>query len=606
MDLPSLSTPRKGGIKRDLFVLAALLFFCLPSTLVKIGHSDSTNTMENIAVLSAQETWMRQQAGESDAWLMPSVNEKPRVTKPPMLVWLDMIAWKGMTIDDGIEELIWRARLVSVFTGLVMLASIYWIGLTLGDRRFAVMALLVAGSMWFVQRQSRYASYDIQFTAWATLSVASALWAMRPFGAPNWLSVSGNAAKPATFDEAATAFPAPSTARWWFGWILAGIALSLSVLTKGPLAFVLVLLPLAAMMALLGKHGLKNRLLGLLILCAVTALLIAPWFVYAYQTVPYASKRWVSEAKAVRDAEQPFYYYASIFFLVTPWTLWLFSGLVHPFMKVDPITRRRRLIAFAWFIAIFIFFSFPTAKQQRYILPIIPAVALLVAQVFRDHEAMAEDNKPDPGVKWLIIPHWIGLIVVSLLMLPLLGDYASVASLLGKFDEDLANPSRAFVGSIGYPAALLVSAALVALAVAGWRWHRRHRYTGAACTTAVWALLLTGTFWYAYSLSPKHLHPIRKEAEKVAATVGKEKLRWLMREVSLVNPNEEFLIYGRFTVPAITPEQLDASPAEMPRYIMTLSGQTEMEKVLDAHGYKRLYEFSSDKNVSHWLWMRAE
>ena len=631
MELPSLSTPRKGGLKRDLLVLAALLAFCLPSTLMKIGASDSTNTMENIAVLSAQETWMRQEAGDTKAWIMPTVNGRQRVNKPPMLVWLDMAAWKGMTLDDGIEELIWRARLVSVGTGLVMLASIYWIGVTLGDRRYAVIATLVAGSMWFVQRQCRYASYDIQVTAWCTLSIAGALWAMRPFGGPtSFVAPKKSEPEKMTFAEASASFVPPSRSRWWGGWLVCGIAMAAAVMTKGPLALVLVLLPAAAIIVTLGKHGLRNRLLGLLLGTIVCVLLIAPWYLYAFQTVSYAWNRWSQETKAARDKFQVVYYYVFLFFLVTPWTIWLASGLIHPFTKGDAVTRRRRMIALVWFAAIFIFFSIPAAKQQRYILPIIPAVALLVAQVFRDHEALAEAGTPDKGVKWLRAPHWVALIVVSLLILPILGDYQMASEFIGRLDPDFADPSRAFASSIGWPAAIAVSAALLFLAIAGWRWHAMHKYTGAACTTAAWALLLTCVFWHAYELTPKRIHPLREPAEKVAKEIGKAKLRWLMKDPSKNNPNEEFLLYGRFTVPAITPEDVaKPGPAGVTQFVMTVAVQTDpektlgensaeskraaaaaaeqaaFEKTLEENSYQRLFEFKSDKDLNHWLWKRV-
>ncbi|MCG8510549.1 MAG: glycosyltransferase family 39 protein, partial [Rhodospirillales bacterium] len=171
---------------RTVLLLLAVLAICLPAMLVDLAARDSTHTMENIAVLSAQETWLRQVGYKDieaapDAWLMPTRNGEPRVTKPPMYVWTTVLGWIGLDPDTATaEQIIWRARFVSVVMGVVLIASIFWMGLSLEGRRLAVVAALAAGAMWFVQRQARTASYDIHMTAWVALSLAGALWAMKP------------------------------------------------------------------------------------------------------------------------------------------------------------------------------------------------------------------------------------------------------------------------------------------------------------------------------------------------------------------------------------------------------------------------------------------
>ncbi|MEP0762465.1 MAG: hypothetical protein HRF48_06970, partial [Chloroflexota bacterium] len=163
--------------------LALVLLACLPPMLVDLAKRDSTHTMENIALLSAQETWLRQQGyydlpADPNAWVMPTRNGSPRVTKPPMLVWLNLLAWWDLDPYTASVDLVtYRARLVAVGMALILIASTFWAGLTLADRRLAVLAALAAGSMWFLQRQGRTASYDIHLAAWSSLAMAAGLWA---------------------------------------------------------------------------------------------------------------------------------------------------------------------------------------------------------------------------------------------------------------------------------------------------------------------------------------------------------------------------------------------------------------------------------------------
>src|SRR5688572_4939857 len=93
--LDMTSTAARGN-RLAIIALAAIMALSLPALLIDLGRLAPRSWMEGIALLSSRETWKRQHAGESHAWLTPTVNGSPRLRKPPMLIWLNMLAWSDL------------------------------------------------------------------------------------------------------------------------------------------------------------------------------------------------------------------------------------------------------------------------------------------------------------------------------------------------------------------------------------------------------------------------------------------------------------------------------------------------------------------------------
>jgi 4-amino-4-deoxy-L-arabinose transferase-like glycosyltransferase len=521
---------------RLLLLLGALLLACVVPCLVRLGARDSTHTMENVAVVVSQETWLRWHAGEPYAWLVTTNDSLPRIRKPPMLTWINFLAWSGL--DPGTAspvELLYRARLASVGLGLLMLTAIFWLGMTLGDSRMAILSLLVGGSIFFLQRQMRTASYDVHFVAWASLAAASAVWAMQ--------------------------LRAASVVRWKaaFGWGLAGLLMAVSTMTKNPLAIVLVIVPVATAVILI-PHRRRTSLIGLAAAVGLALALVTPWYAYVAATYEDVVASLTLEFRAARADPQPPYYYVALLALVMPWTPWLLAGLVHPFMPTTRDCRRWRLVPWLWFILIFVLFSIPGAKQQRYILPIIPAAALLMGQVWSDHERLARRGERDDSARLLVGAHWIILLLGSLAIGPVLAMRRPLARVM-----DWA--------PIPWPAAAVWTVLLCGLVWWGWRQHQRWRPMVAGITSVVWTLLVLGLFWYAYGTAPSGTHPIRVSAETFALRVAGAPVRSLrITEVDRTTDivNEEFRFYFGRRILHTTPETLgdDLAAVDGPLYVL--------------------------------------
>jgi len=128
------------------------------------------------------------------------------------------------------------------------------------------------------------------------------------------------------------------------------------------------------------KHILKLKIgWGILIYLAIAA----PWYVAVSLKGGYAQNliivtnftRYFNEFAHAR----PFYYYlttAPPYFL--PWLIFLPGAFYLCFSQQTKMERKQLLFPFLWVVGLFVFFSISKTKRSEYLLPIYPAMALLV------------------------------------------------------------------------------------------------------------------------------------------------------------------------------------------------------------------------------------
>jgi len=160
--------------------------------------------------------------------------------------------------------------------------------------------------------------------------------------------------------------------------LVAWLAIGLGVITKGPVAIALPLLVAIPYAIARKKVGAIFPLLGIVLFVAV----IAPWVVLILRQVPdFLNYVLVVETTqrlttgALKRTGPPWYFVPYLLGGALPWTFVLLG------QKLD---RRDRGVAYLllWIAIPFLFFSLSQSKRPQYILPLVPAVALLVARVW--------------------------------------------------------------------------------------------------------------------------------------------------------------------------------------------------------------------------------
>jgi 4-amino-4-deoxy-L-arabinose transferase-like glycosyltransferase len=280
--------------------------------------------------------------------LVPTLHGQAYLDKPPLLYWSVMACYRLFGVND------WSARLVPGLAGvLTVLCTYLWGRRFLGAQAGICAALMLCLMPEFVYR-ARMLTFDTLLALWVTAALAS-----------------GHAA-----------IKGPSF-RWGW-WLLSALACGLGLLTKGPVAFVLVLVPLL-LLGLLDPQTVWPRLRGWTAYVAVAAGIAAPWYLAVTYAMPefagyFFLKHNVQRFAAPFDHARPAWYYIpGLLAGLLPWTL-LLPGIVLLLVRRSPRSARRRpaalsffLIAFGWML---LFFSAAGCKRPTYLLPALPPLAL--------------------------------------------------------------------------------------------------------------------------------------------------------------------------------------------------------------------------------------
>jgi 4-amino-4-deoxy-L-arabinose transferase-like glycosyltransferase len=257
-----------------------------------------------------------------------------------------------------------------------------------------------------------------------TLATAAVLfWFARRIGVDEWVTVIVFLSIPLVvafartviFDSALMFFVVAALAAFWCAieernarWtIVAWAAMGLAMITKGPVTFVLVLFVVL-------PYAWRRKALGVLFSLpgiAAFALVIAPWVWGVMRVVPeFLHYVLVTETAARMATDElqrtgpPWYFLPYLIGGALPWSMVvLFSA--RRFRRTQSSRAsgwrpeagpgfwrpeaRPTLFLLLWLIVPFVFFSISQSKRPQYILPLMPALALLVAQVWAEARTRA-------------------------------------------------------------------------------------------------------------------------------------------------------------------------------------------------------------------------
>jgi 4-amino-4-deoxy-L-arabinose transferase-like glycosyltransferase len=281
-------------------------------------------------------------------WVVPYLQAEPYLDKPPLCYWLAMASYRLFGAAN------WTARLGPALAVHACVLLVYLLGRrSLGEPAAFRGALLLALAPGFLG-MGRLLLLDGVLALWVTLGVLSAFEAVR----------------------------GPRLRRGW--WLLAAASCGLGVLTKGPVAVLLVVPPLWLYRCLNGSAW-RLSWRACLAFAAVVLALTVPWYVLVCLRTPGFAGHFLWEHNVVRfmspfDHVRPVWFYFPILLAgLLPGTL-----LIVPFVRFlltgDETTARRRcpelgfmLLAGGWCV---LFFSLSGCKLPTYVLPAFPPLAL--------------------------------------------------------------------------------------------------------------------------------------------------------------------------------------------------------------------------------------
>jgi len=314
-------------------------------------------------------------------WLAPYYNEQPFFDKPILFHWLQA----GTMAVAGANE--FGARLAPAIGALALVLTTAWLGATLAGFEVGFVAALLLAASPSVFALARYAILDTVFTAFL-------------FGGVSLVTVAALKDRPHL---------------QWPGYVL----IALSILTKGPLSFVLC--GLAFGLAILVSADLRRRLLSLHLVAGVVLVLLltAPWFVYMWLRFRDAFiagyvldenlKLFATNRFGTRL--DPWFYVRVLAAGLLPWTGLVVGRLyddVRSLIRKQPLDSMETLL-WCWSLAIVGFFTASRFKLDHYVFPAAPALCLLCARSWADIRQRSLDRQ-SAGVRLGF--HTVGPILV--------------------------------------------------------------------------------------------------------------------------------------------------------------------------------------------------
>lgn len=333
--------------------------------------------------------------------IVPTLNGTPWLEKPALLYWAEMLSYTIFGVSD------WAARVPVAAMTTAMVFAIYFF-----VRRFLagwqLDAALIAASMAAMIGFGRAASTDMPLTACFTVAMLA------------WYA-------------------------WYLdrrrrGWLLVFCASSaLGMLAKGPVAPFLAGLTVVVFVAVNRAVSYRESAVrpetrffdvvwrtlwwpGILLFLVIAL----PWYIAVQIKTGDFFRVFILEHNLARFGtnlyrhKQPFWYYVPVVLLGTmPWMAMFIASLVKRGVTIvsrdggEAGGRTLKLFLLTWFVIPVVFFSLSQSKLPGYVLPSIPAAAILVVVYLA-----ARDNGRVPT--WMALLHALlcGAIVAGVVLSP--------------------------------------------------------------------------------------------------------------------------------------------------------------------------------------------
>ncbi len=349
---------------------ATLLLLCLAVYLPGIR---ALPTVDRDEARFAQASRQMAHARTAADWIVPRVQDRPRLNKPPGIYWLQAAAARALGADDAI----WVYRLPSLLAAVLAVLATWRAGLILFDPRAAWLAAALLALCPLMIWESRQARADMALLAATTVAF--------------WMLASVLASPPDRPCHGAR--------------LVLWIAVALGVLIKGPITPMVVLLSAAALALAGGGRRVLLRLAPVSGL-AIVLIAIGTWVVLVAGQVGWDAYADVLRAELLDrsitpregHAGPPGYHLILLPVLFWPGSMLTAAAFGRAFRRARPALRGRsprgwwhalraapsgRLgerLCIAWIIPSWLIFELVRTKLPHYTLPLYPAVALLTAR----------------------------------------------------------------------------------------------------------------------------------------------------------------------------------------------------------------------------------
>lgn len=346
----------------------------------------------NVSLMEARNFVAAREMANGGSWLIPTMNLELRLAKPPLPTWAVATAMRlfGTTTDLFVLRLpaaLMATLLVFWFWGLARELT-RRLPLEQEDAgRTAWLATLVLGSSLLIITSGREGQWDI----FSNSFMVGTLWLLTR----GWNS--------------------QGRGYGWFG--AAGVALGACILSKGPVAPYAMLLPyVGCYLSRLNpaRAGVRQHWEGTLLAVVVGLAIGLSWPAYVFSHVPAAVLA-VARVETTSWGErhvQPPWYYLNFPVFSGIWTVVALAALWVPYARRRAGSYVPYALGLGWLLASLVLLSLVPEKKERYMLPLLPPLALLIAGMLRYLETAFRNTAAVLPAERRLVRGWAGVLVL--------------------------------------------------------------------------------------------------------------------------------------------------------------------------------------------------
>ncbi len=390
LDLKKVVDYATGSHRRAIGMLVVVALLCFLPGFFSVPPVDRDEAR------FAQATKQMVEAGD---YIDIRFQDEVRYKKPVGIYWLQAAVVRAAEAI-GVPEArtrIWLYRIPSLLGAIAAVLATYWAALALVSRRAAVLAALMMASCMLLAIERLLAKTD----AMLLFTIVAAMGALARAYLPEQRD---------TLD---------ADGRWRVAAVF-WTALAAGVLLKGPVNLMVIGLAIATLV-IVDRSARWLLTLKPLIGVVWFVLLVLPWFVAIFLRAGeefFASAVGQDLLGKVASGQEshgapPGYYF--VLFWLTFWPGAALAALATPAVFA---ARREPAVKFllAWLVPSWIVFELVVTKLPHYVLPLYPAIAILIAGVI-DARTLSRARWLTPGViSWFLLPVLAGLVGLTALI----------------------------------------------------------------------------------------------------------------------------------------------------------------------------------------------
>ncbi|NEP00083.1 MAG: glycosyltransferase family 39 protein [Symploca sp. SIO2E9] len=390
----------------------SVIWLLLISWVAFLWHLGSTGLVDETEPLFAEAA--RQMTVTGD-WITPYFNGDTRFDKPPLVYWLMAIGYKLIGVNE------WAVRLPSAIAAIALTVLGFYTLRSYGVCRPAILTQLhnsgLEGNSNIKHTPSKIPKLQpqLRLSAW----IGSALIAFNPLtivwartGVSDMLLSGCMGCALLSFFlgyaqseqvKEKTLF-STSKDRWYLAFYL---LIALAILAKGPVGIVLPAIIIGTFLLYLGNAWDVLREMRLVRGITIILTIALPWYILVtiahgddYLESFFGYHNFERFTGVVNGHGAPWYFYFLVVLVgFAPWSSYLPMAITRirfwqrQRWQSAPRSTHLGLFALFWFAGIFGFFTIAVTKLPSYVLPLMPAAAILLALMWSEYGSRGEGER---------------------------------------------------------------------------------------------------------------------------------------------------------------------------------------------------------------------